>query len=126
MPKKFLTRKDVVTLLELASEEICDFDCGEVCASKNRNKIPYCCDDDKVIPLPDRNKAARAEEEAGDEGEAAGETPEEAAEAEAEPGTAGAGARDVRLRAVLGPVVPHTAFGAINARTVEPPPCEVE
>ena len=51
MPKKFLTRKDVVTLLDLASEEICDFDCGEVCASKNRNKVPYCCDDDKVIPV---------------------------------------------------------------------------
>ena len=51
MAKKYLTQRDVRILLDLTDEEICDFDCGQICARKNRNKIPYCCDIDKVIPI---------------------------------------------------------------------------
>jgi len=51
MVRKYLSEKDIKILLDYSSEEIADFDCGEVCSRKNRNKIPYCCDDDKVIPV---------------------------------------------------------------------------
>ena len=51
MPKDCLTQKDLKILLELSDEEIANFDCGAVCAKKNRNKIPYCCDVDSVIPV---------------------------------------------------------------------------
>ena len=49
--KKYLKQKDMKILLELTSEEICDFDCGAICSKKSINKIPYCCDIDKVIPV---------------------------------------------------------------------------
>lgn len=51
MAKKYLIQKDVKVLLEFSDEEICDFDCGEICSKKNRNRIPYCCDIDKVVPI---------------------------------------------------------------------------
>ena len=51
MAKKHLKVKDIEKLLEFTSEEICDFDCGEICSRKNRNRIPYCCDIDKVVPV---------------------------------------------------------------------------
>jgi thiol-disulfide isomerase/thioredoxin len=51
MAKKYLSEKDIITLLKLSSEEIADFDCGAECSKRNRNKVPYCCDIEKVIPV---------------------------------------------------------------------------
>ncbi|MBN1919066.1 MAG: hypothetical protein JW889_14265 [Verrucomicrobia bacterium] len=46
-----LRPQDIQEFYALLDEEIADFDCGAVCAARNRNKMPYCCDISKAIPL---------------------------------------------------------------------------
>jgi hypothetical protein len=48
---RLLRPKDIRDYYRLLDEEIADFDCGELCARRNRNRIPYCCDVAKAIPL---------------------------------------------------------------------------
>jgi len=46
-----LRHKDIEEFYRLLDEEIAEFDCGAKCAPRNRNKVPYCCDISKAIPL---------------------------------------------------------------------------
>jgi hypothetical protein len=46
-----LTDRDIEHSLKLLREEICDFDCGAICASRNRDGVPYCCDNSTAIPV---------------------------------------------------------------------------
>jgi hypothetical protein len=46
-----LRHQDIREFYALLGEEIADFDCGAVCAKRNRNGLPYCCDVSKTIPL---------------------------------------------------------------------------
>jgi len=46
-----LTPKDFKHIYKLLDEEICDFDCGEICSDRNRNGLPYCCDNETAIPV---------------------------------------------------------------------------
>ena len=46
-----LRQEDIEEFYRLLDEEIADFDCGATCAPRNRNKIPYCCDISKAVPL---------------------------------------------------------------------------
>lgn len=46
-----LTAKDIEYIYKLLDVEMCDFDCGKICASKRKNKIPYCCENIKAMPV---------------------------------------------------------------------------
>jgi len=46
-----LRQKDIREFYRLLDEEIAEFDCGALCAPRNRNGVPYCCDVSKAIPL---------------------------------------------------------------------------
>jgi hypothetical protein len=46
-----LRHKDIKEFYRLLDEEIAEFDCGAICARRNRNTVPYCCDISKTIPL---------------------------------------------------------------------------
>ncbi len=47
---KDLTKEEVPYYLSLLNEEVCEFDCGELCA-KDNNGEPYCCTVENAIPL---------------------------------------------------------------------------
>ncbi len=46
-----LKKKDFDHIFELLDEEVCDFDCGEICSGRNRESLPYCCDNETAMPV---------------------------------------------------------------------------
>lgn len=50
-----LTEKDFEFLHKILKSNVCDFDCGKICAEKNKG-IPYCCDIDSVVPVLFKNE----------------------------------------------------------------------
>jgi hypothetical protein len=46
-----LRHSDIEEFYRLLDVEVADFDCGAICARRNRSGVPYCCDISKTVPL---------------------------------------------------------------------------
>jgi hypothetical protein len=46
-----LTEKDIKHMYKLLDVEICDLDCGKICAANRKSRVPYCCENVAAMPV---------------------------------------------------------------------------